>query len=375
LVRLIYHCGFLKTGTTAIQTVLAKARAALEAEGIFYPRLDESGIPGHWSLGALWQDALPKGHPMHRRLMALGGGAVAQARVTAKLEATVEAARKSGGVVLLSDEILSLGVAKLGRQRLNGLFDRLGVDAQILAYARRDTDLLASRVQQRVKSYRALPRLWDASHCDALAGIQADFPGRRLHLRIFHPEALVAGDIWQDFRAGFAAMTGVSMGDHGPAPRVNEAISAPGTALLTQLNALGIEADGPIGADPAPPGFALLRQLVMQIPGPKLILPEALQARLAVTQAGPWNALLAQATLDEALRARLRLVVPEAPALTRGDLIAWVMGGWDRDWLQDLAARLGRDPRPLARGAEALLRPLLDAEYPRMPLAWDDNLD
>lgn len=171
--RLILHIGQHKTGSKALQSFLAHNQAALRARGVLYPMgdLPSGGIRAyaisHYRLFALLRlEAIAE---------CLGDEAAEQyGRQQAPFRAPfdsalafldwIEAERRRAGaglVVLSAEDLFDMHTAhelaflprliEVGARRLAGLASRLGYDARVVVYLRRQDHLLGAHYVQFIK--------------------------------------------------------------------------------------------------------------------------------------------------------------------------------------------------------------------------------
>jgi hypothetical protein len=238
--RAILHIGTEKTGTTAIQGVLARSRAALLERGFAYPKSTGQGNHVQLAFYAAEGRIARIAHLYER-------GGVSSACVVetypAELEAEVAALPGSVHTLLFSTEHCHSRLHDEGVGRLKALLDRFCDDYRTVVYLRRQDELrgaVAPVFQHH--PHRPLPDLRRKPvrrllrHNPILSTVGAsDKPGA-----VYSPRLQTAG-------AGGGA-AGLRRLARGPTPTG----PASGTSRGAQADAeLTFEADHPMGADQA----------------------------------------------------------------------------------------------------------------------------
>ncbi len=271
-IDVVLHIGTGKTGTTTVQDVLARSRAALHERGTLYPRA--FGRARHLRFAFfVMPDAEVLRSPEWRR----AGTPAASPR---ELRRTVRRRFRrelTPGVrrVLISDEALyRRSVATIrGVRRFTAA---RGGSVRVVAYLRPQDEHLASNYQQVVKGGE-VARLeeWagtDLSHTydyhANLARWRDHLEPQRLVVRTFEADAFVGGSLVADFLD--AAGLEVTAGELAAPVRRNESLSAEAVEVLRLLNLHRVEHQG------AQAGLIANREQVArlrQVPGPTLTLP------------------------------------------------------------------------------------------------------
>gem|GEM_PF-2017200 len=271
-IDVVLHIGTGKTGTTTVQEVLGRSRAALRETGTLYPRA--FGRVRHLRFGFLVRpDAELVKSPEWLR----GGNADTDpqelrrfVRRRFRRELTPDVRR-----VLISDEALyRRSVATI--ERVRRFTSARGGSVRVVAYLRPHVEHLASNYQQVVKG-GAVARFdeWarsDLSHTYEyhrfLSRWRDHLAPDRLVVRIFDPDTFVGGSLVDDFLD--ATGLEVSSADLTSASRSNESLSAEAVEVLRLLNCHRVEHQG------ARAGLITNTDLVARlqdVPGPTLTLP------------------------------------------------------------------------------------------------------
>lgn len=180
--RLVFHIGAGKTGTSSIQHTLRRGLEALKAQGIWYLGLMLEHAPEHrhsWQIASGSED-------FHTTEPALASQQLAEI-----LRATVQAARAAGAHTLIWSNESFFDRNDKARPVLQALIAE-GVDVQFVAYVRRhDAWVRSAYVQWAIKhktNIGPVMRFQDwikrrpARFAPALQSLLAEFPGR-LQLR------------------------------------------------------------------------------------------------------------------------------------------------------------------------------------------------
>lgn len=143
--KLYLHVGLHKTGTSSIQSWLARSREALAAGGILYPG---RGI-NHNDLYLALCASPEKEHANVRR--GVIGAQAARAHAHALLEDYGEAARLADGrdIVISGEEICRLSLEEL--RTLKSLFDPFVADYQVICFVRSPIGFSTSYAQEAIK--------------------------------------------------------------------------------------------------------------------------------------------------------------------------------------------------------------------------------
>jgi len=230
--RIILHMGQGKTGTTALQHMLAAARGALAERGVLYPEM-APGAVAHHLLIALCEG--PDRLPPHVALPFGGAEATRRAALEGLARIGAEAARTKPDLIVLSSETLVFGTTAEGKVRLARLLASLTGDIRPVLYLREPAGLYLARLQERAKvAATPLPPGPQPIRA-ALEDTEAAF-GRPPELGAYDPAALAGGDIVTDFAARF--LPGRIDPALLPPRRLNQGLSAEATLLMARFRAL-----------------------------------------------------------------------------------------------------------------------------------------
>jgi SAM-dependent methyltransferase len=222
VMRLIFHIGSPKTGTTALQTTLYNAHEALLDAGILYPQVSAK-TKNHNELSLLFSDRPPA------REFKQAGSTDPEIYVNhAKKIASqiIENVKNSKPeFVILSGEYFFFSLNddqfKILNDNLLNLFD----DVKIISYLRHPIDYVASRSIQIYKAAKSIQNPFSISYLDVLDSWSRHFKVEAVE---FSKNNLKDGDVFADFAHRFlpentpALLTG----------RFNESISAEGMCVL-----------------------------------------------------------------------------------------------------------------------------------------------
>ncbi len=150
--RNIYiHCGFPKTGTSAIQVLVAKSREALLDHGIDYPPI------GNFSLGLQGRISSGNGAELARAFLPPNHPDSLAARKPQIVKDTCDAITSTKHDILLSSEFFAAIPARFVRELVDALseFGKL----TLIYFVRDQIDIMSAIYMQRVKRHgvQALP--------------------------------------------------------------------------------------------------------------------------------------------------------------------------------------------------------------------------
>ena len=273
-VDVVLHIGTGKTGSTTIQGVLGRSRAALAAGGTLYPRA--FGRRRH--LGFLFL-AMPDPQLARSPEWIRAGNDGLDPEVFRRKARRRLRREITPGVrrLLISEEgLYRRNEAVISRVRR--FTDARGGGTRVVVYLRRQDDHLASNYQQVVKGGGVAPIAeWAATDLHYMYDYHRNLTRWRDHLepdalvvRTFEPHRFPAGSLIDDFLD--AAGLDVTAADLAPAERRNESLSAEAVEVLRLLNLYRVEQQG------ARAGLIINREHIkrlQQVPGPTLTLPEA----------------------------------------------------------------------------------------------------
>jgi hypothetical protein len=241
--RMIFHIGSPKAGSTTLQLFLQRNRAALARQGFRFERTeaDHVGQIG-FPVAGLTDVGVPVPSAHHRHRYGYPDLAAQEAK-TARLFADL-AARRPGwsehSYLASSEYMITLrnrpeALAALDA-RLRGVFD----DVTYLLYLRRQEDFIASMYSQRVRNGHDVPletfvrKTLKGYDYARIVETWTSVVGRdRLVLRIFDRAALKDGDLIADY----CDVCGIDPAGVEPVPRSNEGLTAELLELQRVLNA------------------------------------------------------------------------------------------------------------------------------------------
>lgn len=228
--RLIVHIGMSKTGTTALQDSLFRARPALRKLRVLYPA--NPSPPGGINHKFLVADLLDHDRlPRHlRRDLTPEQVAERQQAFRARLLEQVRARRWAG--VVLSSESLFRSFNAAARGRLMALYAEIGAQPEVVAYLRRPSSHFVSGLQQHLKASSLVrgPKL--PHYRNVLERHQMMTGPGGVHVHLFDRKRLAGGDIVTDFASRYLAGLGVVPADLPQSPQRNESLSAESVDLL-----------------------------------------------------------------------------------------------------------------------------------------------
>lgn len=223
--KVVLHIGLPKTGSTSIQSALARSRSLLKRQGVFYPRLHM-----HENHNLL---SLPFSKNLPRTLGKLSKAEKAWERTQAQecwLRLGKQISRERPSMVILSSEYF----ASVSRpdDLISTVMETLpgASNIEVVAYLRRPSQHYVSLTQQKLKASAKLPVPRRIQYSEVLAPFAARCD---LHLREMHPQKLVDADVVADFVA--AVLPGRSGLVPSAGARKNESVSAEAMALLQEF--------------------------------------------------------------------------------------------------------------------------------------------
>ncbi|MBU2980667.1 hypothetical protein KO498_02460 [Lentibacter algarum] len=245
--KAVVHFGMPKTGSTAIQSWLIANQEALAEKGVVYDRLHfgshQRGIANE-GLFITMKDMV--GALVGNKWIKLNFGLYSleeQHEVVTEFRSYFDTLMKqvSGDVMVFSSEFL--GGTMVASDQITALDSWLSEyfeEVTYLVYLRRQEDWLPSSYSQRVKRgvQSTLDEVIDAAgeqDWHAKVAVWAAVVGReRLSVRLLEREFLAQGDLLEDF----AQQLGITAEGMEQPARNNEALSAPATLLLAEINKL-----------------------------------------------------------------------------------------------------------------------------------------
>lgn len=236
--RCILQIGTEKTGTTSLQSFLARNRERLQARGIHYPR-----FPGHFNHTGLAAYAMddPRRDPLRDALGVHSEVDVAEFRhrIEGQADAELSGSRMT---IFCNEHCHSRLTTQAEVQRLSNLlrpyFDRIDISV----YLRRQDQVAVSLRSTQLKSGAIDPTVLPLTNADdpyfnydrSLALWEKVFGQQHLSVRIYDRCELVAGDVVADFLAAWGLGTPK---EYLAIENFNESINAPAQDFLRRLNA------------------------------------------------------------------------------------------------------------------------------------------
>ncbi|MEZ0472966.1 hypothetical protein [Luteimonas salinilitoris] len=141
--RIVFHVGMGKTGTSSLQSTLARNRIVLERAGVIYPKMDNGSTHQLLSAIAKPYEARPRGLDH----LSVEDWRLAQDKVKA---AIVDSASRRPSVILFSTEY-ALDFREDGQQLLRTLFEVFTHDISVVVWLRDPIDYYRSFINQRAK--------------------------------------------------------------------------------------------------------------------------------------------------------------------------------------------------------------------------------
>jgi hypothetical protein len=232
------HIGLEHTGTTSIQSFLAKNRANLLAQGYFYPK--SPGETNHTDLASFCLDnaktndiRILRGIDRPEAVLAL------RAELRANLKQEISGS--SASTIIFSNEHLSSRLNTPAEfQRIKRLCGSVARETKVIVYLRNQVDYLASRYNIMVKSggtnefsFPVNPGVARLIEYSGLLAKWCDKFGREnVIVRRFEPDDFYGGDLLLDF----AAQIGFDTTGFQTIPRLNESLDAASIAFLREFN-------------------------------------------------------------------------------------------------------------------------------------------
>lgn len=232
--RAVLHIGAPKTGTTSIQSFLAKNRGALRAEGALYP--GSLGRPAHQAFAVAMG---PLFHSDGLRMASGVGGALGLLRLRRDLKAALrrEMAEARPDTLIISCENFFSGVRSHGHaRRIRRFLMRFAETVEVVVYLRRQDRAIYSAWAHSLRiaksaAFVAPTRMPPADRHDYAArlAIWADVFGRHA----VRPVAFdaVDGDVVADFTARVGIRGAASDG-----ARRNRSLDAVRAAFMAEIN-------------------------------------------------------------------------------------------------------------------------------------------
>jgi hypothetical protein len=228
--RLLFHIGTAKTGSSALQSTFARSARYLAGRGVLFP-VPRFGLGERNHKLYASQCAAPGRLPRHMS----GRPERLQARFE-RFHATALArvAERRPDLVLLSSESLFFRLDSGRVERFRAVLAAFGAGPPgFVAYLRRPSEHYLSLLQQGLKAAAAVPQPGPPRLRRAIAGWQEAFGPDSLALHLFYRSALEGGDVVDDFVARHLAPYGVEAGALSRSGEVNVSLG-PESILLMQ---------------------------------------------------------------------------------------------------------------------------------------------
>ncbi len=267
---LILHIGTTKTGSTSIQAVLARNRAALAAQGVLYPK--SPGDAQHDLLAY----ALMENHVQRDRLeSSLWKGLAPEVRIAQFRQEFADEIRAAPAAikrVIISTEFIYILLRQPSEvQRLHDLLAPLFDRIKVVVYLRRQDAHFTSLYTQLLRSgevvapdqlkMRARP-LHELDYAKMLERWVAVFGRAAMLPRLFEPPEGGRFDAVQDF----LDICGVTLPEAAEAPEVNASMDMAGQLLLVDLGRL-IQAQDKVKIVASPVWKSLTDAVTAAVPG------------------------------------------------------------------------------------------------------------
>ncbi|MEI6797994.1 MAG: hypothetical protein WCO04_02105 [Pseudomonadota bacterium] len=341
--KVIFHNGANKTGSTSIQIAFHKHLDLLADHNVFYP-VFPGGVPSeHWQLRALEKDAI---FPSFiRARMGNDTGPVLGAVVKEILSKTVDMARRSDGTILISTESHMNDQALLA---IKGFFEAHVPNLTILVYIRPRAEFFVSGLQHNLRhDFTSRTNVTGDQHLVKLNTLDKVFGKDNVKVRIFDRRVLQNGDIVSDFRAWLERHINFELPEFRATLSVNQSISAASCAAVLRVKEM-------LSGDDAERRFLAISKLITRydakLGGAGMKLSSDMIQRLHTTNhVESWNQHVARTEHTHEEKATLFLVPQQGdlPAIEEADVRKWVHSFWDEGHVRsliDLAARSETPP-------------------------------
>ena len=336
--KVIFHAGANKTGSTTIQIAFHKHIDLLVDHNFFYPVFPGDVPSEHWQLKALDTGAV---FPLYLRArMGNDEGPLLGTLVKEILSKTVEIARQSDGTILISTE------SDMNEQALLAIKSFLEAhvpDLTILVYIRPSAEFFVSSLQHNLRhNYAVRTNVTGDPHLVKLNALDKVFGNDNVKVRVFERRVLKNGDIVSDFRAWVERHIDKDLPDFRATLPVNQSISAASCAAVLRVKEV-------LSGDDAERRFMAISKLISRfdkkIGGANLKLSADMILRLHTkSHVESWNLQIARTEHTQEEKAKLLLVPQQVdlPALEDADVKKWLNSFWDEGHVKaliDLAAR------------------------------------
>lgn len=206
--KTIFHVGHSKTGSTTLQSVFSKSQAALLQKGVLYPSNLDLRYNNHKLLFAdmMKSNEVPRHIGRNYSLEKLPA-----ARKDLQKSIIDEIERSRPDCLMLSSETRFGRIPAKGRQKFRQVLQGFGSDdIDIVAYVRLPSGWFLSAMNQRMRRSTEIKQPRTLNLVGSISDFFEDFGKDHVHLRPFAREALVGGDVLEDFCAHFLSDYDVS---------------------------------------------------------------------------------------------------------------------------------------------------------------------
>ena len=197
--RIVFHVGMGKTGTSSLQATLARNRSTLAQQGIAYPELENE--PSHRYLMTVAKPYEKRGRAFDS--MSPQDWSAASDKMVAAL---LRAAATKPRVMIVSTEY-AFDFPIDGHANVASLMQALSVDVHVVAWLREPISYYRSFINQRAKLVgrpdrdrsAPAPETFTPRLRDRVGRLYATWGKSRVSLHLFEREAMIGGDIVSDF--------------------------------------------------------------------------------------------------------------------------------------------------------------------------------
>lgn len=227
--KVIFHVGPPKTGTTALQRAMFIARDSMIAHSVLYPEPVPDNAYNH---GALCATFVPFSDAP-RAMKAIG-----EARYDAngKMQCdqiAAQVAEYRPETLILSSEWFARAHSAVCGHRLIAFAESLGPESiEILLYARRPSGFFLSAAQQRLRASCHFEPIFEWNVHALIDDFRSLAPQHRVTVRSFDRQALEGGSIISDFAAHYAPNCRGILENTTAVQKQNESFSAETMAIL-----------------------------------------------------------------------------------------------------------------------------------------------
>jgi hypothetical protein len=233
--KLVFHIGMAKTGSTALQNALSASTGYLAEHGVLYP-IDPSQpeLNNHRLFATLV--APPEQLPRH---MARLGDAAEVADRRARLLASIgsQIAERRPELLLMSSETMFTKIRDAYAPGLRAALAGFGAEPRFVAYVRRPSDRYVSGLQQHLKASATVPAPTPSHYRRNVTSYETVFGQGCLALHLFHRSALEGGDVVKDFATRYLAGHGVDPAGLAQVGEVNVSLGAESMLLMQAYRA------------------------------------------------------------------------------------------------------------------------------------------